>query len=87
MEMLTMERNELLLQLKGYIAKEILEGQDVGLDFDSPLLEWGVINSFEIVKLVKYIKESFEVDIPGDRIVADSFQNLEAIADLVISAS
>ena len=79
-----MERTELLDRLKKYVSEEILEGRDVGLEFDSPLLEWGIINSFEMMKLMKYIRESVGVELSASALVAENFKDLEAIADLIL---
>jgi len=79
-----MQRSEILRQLKGYISNHVLDGRDIGLDETTPLLEWGVINSLEIVRLLSFIQKQFNVEVPGDRIVADHFVNLNSITNLVL---
>jgi acyl carrier protein len=79
-----MQRKTVIAQLKGYIAQEVLEGKDIGLDETTPLLEWGIINSLEMVRLLSFVRKQFGCDIPPDKLVAESFTSISAIADLVL---
>lgn len=79
-----MQKAEIMENLKDYIANQVLDGQDVGLESTTPLLEWGVINSMEIVRLVTYVQTRFGVGIPDDKIVADYFKDLSSLTNLVL---
>ncbi len=79
-----MQRLAVIEQLKRYIAQDVLGGKDIGLDETTQLLEWGVINSLEIVRLLSFIRKQFGVDIPTSEIVADSFTSISSIAELVL---
>ena len=79
-----MERMTIIEQLKSYIAQDVLGGKDIGLDETTPLLEWGIINSLEMVKLLRFIHQQFNVDIPTDKLIADSFTDIVSIANLVL---
>jgi len=79
-----MQRATVIEQLKEYIAQDFLGGDDIGLDETTPLLEWGLINSLEIIKLLGFIRQQFDIDIPRDKVVADSFTNISSIADLLL---
>lgn len=79
-----MQQSLVIEQLKKYVAQNVLGGKDIGLDETTPLLEWGIINSLEIVRLISFIRNQFNVDIPVDKLVADNFSNLSAIANLVL---
>ena len=54
-----MDNSNIVKHLKEYVSKEILEGQDMGLDATTPLLEWGIINSIEIARLVVFIENQW----------------------------
>lgn len=82
-----MEHARVLDTLRTYVAREILDGRDMGLDERTPLLEWGIINSMEMAKLLTFIERQFHVAIPGDQVQAESFQDLTSIADLVIASA
>lgn len=82
-----MQDTDILLQLKDYFVKTVLSNENIGLDETTPLLEWGVINSLEIMRLLGFIQKQFGVNIPPDKLVADSFVNLSAITNLVVENS
>lgn len=79
-----MQRLTIIEELKRYIAQDVLAGKDIGLDETTPLLEWGIMNSLEIVRLLSFIRKQFAVDIPADKLVADSFTSVSSVADLVL---
>ncbi len=80
-----MQRAEVVEQLKNYIVVQVLDGKNIGLDETTPLLEWGVINSLEIMRLLSFIQRQFHVDISSDQMVATNFVNISAIADMVFA--
>ncbi len=79
-----MQREAIIEQITRYIAQDVLGGKDIGLDETTPLLEWGIINSLEMVKLLSFIREQFGVEIPTDKLVADSFTSISSIANLIL---
>ncbi len=80
-----MQHAEVFDQLKQYVARSILDGKDIGLDASTPLLEWGVINSLEIVRIVSFIRERFQVDVPESMVSAEHFQTLTSLTTLVMT--
>jgi acyl carrier protein len=81
-----MQRLTIIEKLKRYIAQDVLAGKDIGLDETTPLLEWGIMNSLEIVRLLSFIRKQFAIDIPADKLVADSFTSVSSVADLVLES-
>lgn len=79
-----MKQSEVMASLKGYISQEILDGKDIGLDDSTPLLEWGIINSMEMARLVSFIQDKFGVEVPSDKIVIEYFKDLTSITNLVL---
>ncbi|TMC20554.1 MAG: hypothetical protein E6J34_12405 [Chloroflexi bacterium] len=79
-----MNRTTIVEQLKNYIAQDVLLGKDSGLDEMTPLLAWGLINSLEMVKLLRFIRQRFSVDISTDKLSADSFTDIASIANLIL---
>lgn len=80
-----MKQSKILEELKGYISREVLDGKDIGLDDSTPLLEWGIINSMEMARIVSFIQNRFHVGIPDDKILPEYFINLFAISNLVVA--
>lgn len=79
-----MQRTTIIEQLQRYIAQDILRGKDIGLDETTPLLEWGIISSLQMVKLMNFISQEFDVDIPPDKLIAEYFTTISSIASLVV---
>lgn len=79
-----MEPAAVLSKLQAYVSRNLLEGMDVGLNENTPLLEWGVINSLEIVRLLTFIQSEFQVGVPANEIVPGNFINLASITNLVM---
>jgi acyl carrier protein len=81
----SMPDDAILSALRAYIAEEVLEGHDVGLGTSTRLLELGVLNSMEIVRLTAFIENRFGVAVPAEMTLAKNFETLTAIAAMVSS--
>jgi len=79
-----MERISIVEQLRSYFAQDILGGNDIGLDETTPLLEWGLINSIEIARLLKFVRKQFAIDIPTDKLTANSFTDIASLTSLIL---
>jgi acyl carrier protein len=81
---MNMQRSEIIKRLKKHFAEDVLDGKDVGLDDATPLLEWGIINSLEIMRLLTFIREHFGTEIPYTDLSADNFTDISSIADMIL---
>lgn len=80
-----MERDAVKEKIRRYIIEDLM-GPSVGddeLNDQTPLLEWGVLNSMNIVKLMVYIRDELGVSIPSSYITGRYFKDLNAIAKTV----
>lgn len=75
---------EILSKLKSYVVKVILKGEEFDLDSTTPLLEIGILNSMEMMKLISFIENEFSVLMPPEKITTENFDNLDVIAKLVV---
>jgi acyl carrier protein len=75
--------SEVIETLRKYVASEILNGKDMGLDSSTPLLEWGILNSLELTRLLVFVHQTYQVEVPTGAVVADNFKNLATIAGLI----
>ena len=82
---MAIDRKNVLERLKHFVAKDILDGKDMGLDYDTPLLEWGVLNSFELTRMVAFVREELKIEIPPNKVAAQHFKDLNSLADLLVS--
>lgn len=75
---------EIYTKLRHFIATGPLDGQDGGLDENTPLLEWGVLDSNAMVDLLGYVEEQFGVKIPFDEVRPQHFRTLKSLTELVM---
>jgi acyl carrier protein len=80
-----MQRQEIYVEIKEYIVQKVLEeSEDVDLDEHTPLLEWGILSSLDVIRLLSFIEQKYRLEIPVDMIDAEHFVHLAAITDMVI---
>ncbi|MEV4636646.1 acyl carrier protein [Actinoplanes sp. NPDC049548] len=76
----------LVTKLIEYTRTELLQGADGDdLTVDTPLLEWGVLDSLKTARLVTYIRQEFGVRVPPREMTGGNFRSLASIAALVES--
>ena len=78
-----MTKQQVVDGVKEYISRAILEGKDDGLNETTPLLEWGILNSMEMTRLIVFMGERFAVQVPPEEVIPENFQTISCIADLV----
>lgn len=66
-----------------YIASQILAGDRTGLDAQTPLLEWGILNSMEVLGLVDFLEDTFGIEIGAEDLRPHNLSDIAAIAALV----
>jgi acyl carrier protein len=69
--------------LRGYLSERILQDSTVTIEPDTPLLEWGILNSVSTVQLIGFIRERFQVDVPPEEIAGRNFKDLRSITQLL----
>jgi acyl carrier protein len=71
-------------ELKTYIVNHILDGRDADeLTLESPLLEWGVIDSLTIVDLVDFVKTRFSIELPAAELKPQNLESIQTFANLM----
>ena len=78
-----MREQVILDTLRGYINERILQDPTVMIEPDTPLLEWGILNSVSTVELIGFIRERFQVDVPPEEIAGINFRDLRSITRLL----
>jgi acyl carrier protein len=69
--------------LRDYVSERILQDPAVTIEPDTPLLEWGILNSISTVQLIRFIHERFQVDVPPEEVVGRNFKDLRNITLLL----
>ena len=67
-----------------YVAKEYLEeGDDREIAADTPLITGGIVDSFSMVSLKRFIERKYAIQIPDAEATPAAFDTVDRIADLV----
>lgn len=77
------DREVVLNDLTQYIQEHMLNDESVELTAETPLLEWGILNSVGTARLVGYIRNQFDIRVPPGQMIRQNFQDINRIADLV----
>jgi acyl carrier protein len=78
-----MQYEDIRESIQTFIEEGLLGGADVTIEPDTPLLELGIITSLSMMRLLSFIRERFEVEIPMSEMTGDNFRDLTAITALV----
>jgi acyl carrier protein len=66
-----------------YVTKEYLEDDSEPLDFDTPLISGGIVDSFSMVSLKRFLENKYHIQIPDDKATPEAFDSVTKIAVLV----
>jgi acyl carrier protein len=78
-----MDTEQVKNRIRAFIAKQLLEGNDEGLDEHTPLLELGVVDSMGITELTTFLEAELGVAVPPEELNAANFSTIEALSALV----
>jgi len=76
--------DELKEAIRAYIVKEYLEdGDDREVGFDTPLISGGIVDSFSMVSLKRFLEKKNNIQIPDADASPEAFDTINSIAGLV----
>ncbi len=76
--------DELKALILAYVRREYLEeGDDRPLAADTPLISSGIVDSFSMVSLTRFLERKCGVAIPDAEATPEAFDSVERIAALV----
>jgi acyl carrier protein len=70
-------------RIKNYIIARMLHGDERGLQYDTDLLDAGVLDSFAALELVMFLQEEFSATIELNQITAANLRSINALGNLV----
>jgi acyl carrier protein/D-alanine--poly(phosphoribitol) ligase subunit 2 len=79
-----MNPEEMKALILDYIRKEYLDEEEMELNYDTPLISSGFVDSFSMVSLLVFLERKFIVRIPPANATAEAFDSVNKIVDLVI---
>jgi acyl carrier protein len=68
--------------IKAYVIKEYVE-DDTELTYDSPLISGGIVDSFSMVSLKRFLENKYNISIPDDKATPEAFDSVNKICKLV----
>jgi acyl carrier protein len=66
-----------------YVINEYLEDEDEVLSYDSPLISGGIVDSFSMVSLKRFLENKYKISIPDDKATPEAFDTVNKICTLV----
>jgi len=69
-----------------YIKKEYLDeddADDMTLDEHTPLISSGIVDSFSMVSLKRFLEKKYEVKLPDEEATPQAFDTVTTIIELV----
>jgi acyl carrier protein len=75
-----MEDMKLIVQ--AYVTKEYVE-DDTEIGFDTPLISGGIVDSFSMVSLKRFLENKYNISIPDDKATPEAFDSVNKICTLV----
>ncbi|MFF7633327.1 acyl carrier protein [Kitasatospora sp. NPDC008050] len=68
--------------VKGFIEEAVLKGQGE-VEADTPLLEWGILDSLSVARLGSFIEKRFDVVVPGGSAIGEKFHSLDSVCAFI----
>jgi acyl carrier protein len=66
-----------------YVTEEYLEADSDPITFETPLISGGIVDSFSMVSLKRFLENRYNIRIPDERATPDAFDSVNRIAVLV----
>ncbi len=70
--------------IRNYVIKEYLEeGDDREITETTPLISGGIVDSFSMVSLLRFLEKKYSIHIPDADATPEAFDTVQSIATLV----
>jgi acyl carrier protein len=66
-----------------YVIDEYLEEEDDEITYDTPLISGGIVDSFSMVSLKRFLENKYSISIPDDRATPEAFDTVNKIVTLI----
>jgi acyl carrier protein len=66
-----------------YVKNEYLEDEDEEITYDTPLISGGIVDSFSMVSLKRFLENKYKISIPEDKATPEAFDSVNKIVALV----
>jgi len=66
-----------------YVKNEYLEDEDEEIDVNTPLISGGIVDSFSMVSLKRFLENKYQISIPDEKATPEAFDTVNKICVLV----
>lgn len=66
-----------------YVIKEYLEDDSEPITYDTPLISGGIVDSFSMVSLKRFLENKYSISIPDEEATPEAFDSVNKIVELV----
>jgi len=66
-----------------YVIAEYCEDDSDPVTYDTPLISGGIVDSFSMVSLKRFLENKYKISIPDDQATPEAFDSVDKIALLV----
>jgi len=66
-----------------YVIEEYVEDEDEEVSVDTPLISGGLVDSFSMVSLKRFLENKYSISIPDDKATPEAFDSVNKICVLV----
>ncbi len=74
--------DEMQKMVLNYVVAEYTEGDD-DISVDTPLISGGIVDSFSMVSLKRFLENKYSISIPDDKATPEAFDSVNKICALV----
>jgi acyl carrier protein len=76
--------DDLKKMIRDYVKKEFLEeDSEVEIKDDTPLISAGIVDSFSMVSLKRFLEKKFQIQIPDAKATPEAFDSVNKIMNLL----
>ena len=65
--------------IRAFVANEILKSKDIALPDDRPLIQDGLLNSIDVMRLITHLSDHFGVQFQDDDYSLENFETINSI--------
>jgi len=66
-----------------YVTREYVEDDTQQISLDTPLISGGIVDSFSMVSLKRFLENKYSISIPDDKATPEAFDTVNKIVSLV----
>jgi acyl carrier protein len=69
--------------IQEYVKDEYVEEDDMEVNYDTPLISGGLVDSFSMVSLKVFLETKYQIKIPDEKATPEAFDSVNSIAQLL----